>query len=143
MVGESEKGLREIFQKARQAAPCIIFFDEIDALVPTRSAGASDSHVSERILSQFLAEFDGIDELREFSSWGDQSSGYFGCRGPQTGPLRRYCRDDDARPKRPGRNIYCAFRQKPLAEDIHKKELAERTEGFTGADIAGSRVKPP
>jgi len=48
VVGESEKGVREIFHKAKQAAPCIIFFDEIDALVPTRSSGSSDSHVSER-----------------------------------------------------------------------------------------------
>ena len=63
-VGESERGIREVFRKARQAAPCIIFFDEIDALLPTRSAGSSDSHVSERVLSQFLAELDGIEELR-------------------------------------------------------------------------------
>jgi transitional endoplasmic reticulum ATPase len=79
-VGESEKGVREIFHKARQAAPCIIFFDEIDALIPTRSAGSSDSHVSERIMSQFLAEFDGIDELRgvqptAWICWTPRSSG--------------------------------------------------------------------
>ena len=46
-VGESEHGVRDVFRKARQAAPCIIFFDEIDALVPARGAGASDSHVSD------------------------------------------------------------------------------------------------
>ena len=63
-VGESEKAVREIFRKARQAAPCIIFFDEIDALVPSRSAGTSDSHTSERVLSQFLTELDGVEELR-------------------------------------------------------------------------------
>ncbi|MFH1122967.1 MAG: AAA family ATPase, partial [Pseudomonadota bacterium] len=51
-VGESEAGVRDVFRKARQAAPCILFFDEIDALVPSRSAGSSDSHVSERVLSQ-------------------------------------------------------------------------------------------
>ena len=63
-VGESEKGVREVFSKARQAAPCIMFFDEIDSLIPTRGAGSSDSHVAERVLSQFLAELDGIEELR-------------------------------------------------------------------------------
>lgn len=62
-VGESEKGVRDTFQKARQAAPCIVFFDEIDSLTPTRSAGASDAHVTERVVSQFLAELDGIEEL--------------------------------------------------------------------------------
>ena len=63
-VGESERAVRDIFRKARQAAPCIIFFDEIDALVPSRGGGGSDSHVSERVLSQFLAELDGVEELR-------------------------------------------------------------------------------
>jgi transitional endoplasmic reticulum ATPase len=63
-VGESERGVREVFRKARQAAPCIVFFDEIEALLPTRSAGVSDSHVSERVLSQFLVELDGVEELK-------------------------------------------------------------------------------
>jgi transitional endoplasmic reticulum ATPase len=63
-VGESEKAVRDIFRKTRQAAPCIIFFDEIEALVPSRSAGGSDSHTSERVLSQFLTELDGVEELR-------------------------------------------------------------------------------
>ena len=63
-VGESERGVREVFRKAQQAAPCIIFFDEIDALVPSRGGGATDSHVGERVLSQFLTELDGIEELK-------------------------------------------------------------------------------
>ena len=62
-VGESEKGVREIFRKARQAAPCIIFLDEIDALVPRRGSGNSDSHVTENIVSQILTEIDGLEEL--------------------------------------------------------------------------------
>ena len=62
-VGESEKGVREIFRKARQAAPCIIFLDEIDSLVPRRSSGNSDSHVTENIVSQILTEIDGLEEL--------------------------------------------------------------------------------
>ncbi len=63
-VGESERGVREIFRKARRASPCIVFFDEIDALVPTRSGGDATG-VSNRILAQFLAEMDGVEELRD------------------------------------------------------------------------------
>ena len=63
-VGESERAVRDVFRKARQAAPCIIFFDEIDALVPSRGAGSFDSHVADRVLSQFLAELDGVEELK-------------------------------------------------------------------------------
>ena len=59
-VGESEKGVREIFRKARQAAPCIIFFDELDAIAPTRGGDHGDSHVTERVISQFLTEMDGL-----------------------------------------------------------------------------------
>ncbi|MEM0982459.1 MAG: AAA family ATPase [Planctomycetota bacterium] len=63
-VGESEKGLREIFRKARQASPCIVFFDEIDALLPKRTAGDRGDPVGDRVLSQFLSELDGVEELR-------------------------------------------------------------------------------
>jgi transitional endoplasmic reticulum ATPase len=63
-IGESEKGVREAFKKAKQASPCILFFDEIDALAPMRGGGASDAHVSERVISQFLTELDGIEELK-------------------------------------------------------------------------------
>ncbi|MBA3062668.1 MAG: CDC48 family AAA ATPase, partial [Atribacteria sp.] len=64
-MGESERGIREIFKKAKQAAPTIIFFDEIDALVPIRGIGGGDStHTSERVISQFLTELDGIEELK-------------------------------------------------------------------------------
>lgn len=63
-IGESERAVREVFRKAKQAAPCIVFFDEIDALLPARSVGGSDAHVAERVLSQFLAEFDGVEELK-------------------------------------------------------------------------------
>src|SRR5207247_9048515 len=59
-VGESEKGVREIFRKARQAAPCIVFFDELDAVAPHRGGGSDgDSHVTERVISQMLTEMDG------------------------------------------------------------------------------------
>src|SRR5216110_715247 len=63
-VGESEKAVREVFRKARQASPCIIFFDEIDSVAPVRGSGSGDSNVTERVISQFLTEMDGLEELR-------------------------------------------------------------------------------
>jgi transitional endoplasmic reticulum ATPase len=63
-IGESERGVREAFRKAKQASPCILFFDEIDALAPVRGTGGGDAHVSERVISQFLTELDGIEELK-------------------------------------------------------------------------------
>jgi transitional endoplasmic reticulum ATPase len=62
-IGESERGVREVFKKARQAAPCILFFDEIESLVPKRGNSVGDQ-VSERIVTQFLSEMDGIEELK-------------------------------------------------------------------------------
>ncbi len=64
-VGESERGVREVFRKARTAAPCVVFFDEIDALAPRRSSGAAGgSRVPERVIAQLLAELDGVEALR-------------------------------------------------------------------------------
>jgi transitional endoplasmic reticulum ATPase len=63
-VGESEKGIREVFRKARRAAACIIFFDEIDAIAPVRGGEFGDSQVTERVISQLLTELDGLEELR-------------------------------------------------------------------------------
>jgi transitional endoplasmic reticulum ATPase len=63
-VGESERALRDVFRKARQAAPAILFFDELDSLASTRGAGLSSDAVAERVLSQFLTELDGIEELK-------------------------------------------------------------------------------
>src|SRR5512136_611547 len=65
-VGESEKAVRETFRKARQAAPSVIFFDEIDSITPTRGTGA-DSHVTERVISQMLSEIDGLEELHNIT----------------------------------------------------------------------------
>ena len=63
-VGESEKAVREVFKKARQVSPCIIFFDEIDSLAPKRG-GSSESHVSERVVNQLLTEIDGLEDLHD------------------------------------------------------------------------------
>ncbi len=136
-VGESERGVREMFKTARQAAPCIIFLDETEALLPARGAGGGDSHVSERVLSQFLAELDGIEELKGVLVLG------------ATNRLDLM----DAAVLRPGRfdeiveipladegdrrEIFAVhLRGKPLAKGITAKDLAARTEGLSGAEIA-------
>jgi transitional endoplasmic reticulum ATPase len=62
-VGESERGIREIFRRARQASPCVIFFDEIDSIAPIRGAGG-ETAVTERVVSQLLTELDGMENMR-------------------------------------------------------------------------------
>jgi len=137
-VGESEKGVREVFRKARHAAPCIVFFDEIDAMIPTRSAGSSDSHVSERVLSQFLAELDGIEELKGVLVLGATN------RLDMLDPaVLRPGRFDEIfeipLPDLAGREAIFAvhLRNKKLAKGIDLAALAAHTENFSGADIAG------
>jgi transitional endoplasmic reticulum ATPase len=136
-VGESEKGVREVFRKARQAAPCIVFFDEIDAIAPNRGGMGSDSHVTERVISQLLTELDGLEVLSNVII------------------IAATNRPDiiDAALLRPGRFdrlLYVAppdkesriqiFKihtsKKPLADDVKIETLAAHTEGYTGADIA-------
>ncbi|HXV88513.1 MAG TPA: CDC48 family AAA ATPase [Nitrososphaeraceae archaeon] len=136
-VGESEKGVREVFRKARQAAPCIVFFDEIDAIAPTRGGMGSDSHVTERVISQLLTELDGLEVLSNVIIIGATN------------------RPDiiDAALLRPGRFDRLLYvpppekdsrikifkihtSKKPLAHDVKIETLAAQTEGYTGADIA-------
>lgn len=137
-IGESERAMREVFHKARQAAPCIVFFDEIDALLPARGAVAgSESQVSERVLGQFLTELDGVEELK----------GVF-----VLGATNRPDRLDPAL-LRPGRLeaiitlsmpaelerkeiLAVHLRGKPLAAGVSLEQLASCTEGLSGADLA-------
>jgi transitional endoplasmic reticulum ATPase len=138
-VGESEKAVREVFRKARQAAPCIVFFDEIDALVPGRSAGASDAHVAERVLSQFLAELDGVEELKGVLVLG--ATNRIDLLDPA---ILRPGRFDVVVgipfPDEGGRNEIFAIQlqNKPLGAGINFRDLASRTSGFTGADISSA-----
>jgi transitional endoplasmic reticulum ATPase len=136
-VGESERAVREVFHKARQAAPCIIFFDEIDALVPSRSSAAGDAHVTERVISQFLTEMDGIEELKGVLVLGATN------RPDILDPaLMRPGRLDAIveiqPPNREDRvqifNVH--LREKPLADDVRAEDLAARSDGMTGAEIA-------
>jgi transitional endoplasmic reticulum ATPase len=138
-VGESEKGVREVFRKARQAAPCIVFFDEIDALIPRRNSGTSDSHVSERVLSQFLAELDGVEELKGVLVLG--ATNRLDLLDPAM--LRPGRFDDVIKIPLPNETeraeIFTVhLRNKPLAKEVDVADLASRTPEFSGADIAGA-----
>ncbi|MCE8423916.1 MAG: CDC48 family AAA ATPase [Candidatus Methanoperedens sp.] len=135
-VGESEKAVRETFRKAKQAAPCVIFFDEIDSIAPSRGTG-SDSHVTERVVSQLLSEIDGIEELHNITIIAatnrpdiiDQAL-------IRPGRLDRLVNvtppDENSRIE----IFKIHFGNKPLGNDVDIKKLSEDTEGFTGADIA-------
>ncbi len=136
-VGESEKGVREIFRKARQAAPCIIFLDEVDALVPRRGTGSSDSHVTENIVSQILTEIDGLEELHNVLIIGATNR----LDIVDEAILRpgRFDRIIEVgNPDSKGRkNIFeIHTKKKPLANNIDIKKLVEITDGFSGAEIA-------
>jgi transitional endoplasmic reticulum ATPase len=137
-VGESEKGVREVFRKARQAAPCIIFFDEVDAIAPRRGGGiGGDSHVTERLISQLLTELDGLEILTNVIVIAATN------RPDIIDPaLLRPGRFDRLLyvppPDRDSRLqiITIHTKKKPLAEDVNLEQLADHTDGYTGADIA-------
>ena len=137
-VGDSEQAVRDVFHKARQAAPCIVFFDEMDALVPARSAGGTDSHVAERVLSQFLAEMDGVEELRGVLVLGATNRSDL-LDPAMLRPGRFDVLVDIPLPEeRERRDIFSVhLRGKPTSPKIDAAGLAARTEGFSGADIAG------
>ncbi|HUT75804.1 MAG TPA: CDC48 family AAA ATPase [Armatimonadota bacterium] len=134
-VGESEKGVRETFRKARQAAPCIIFFDEIDAIAPQRGS-AGDGHVSERVLSQLLTELDGIEELKGVLVLA--ATNRLDILDPALLRPGRFdslialpAPDEEAR-----REIFRVHTTGlPLAEPPDLESLAQATEGFVGSDI--------
>jgi transitional endoplasmic reticulum ATPase len=137
-VGESEKGVREVFRKARAAAPCVIFFDEIDAVAPRRnSGGGADNQVTERVVSQVLTEMDGLEELKGVVVLGATNR-------PDIidEALLRPGRFDRVLevppPDKAGRVeiLKIHTKKKPLAKDVDLERLAEMTEGYTGADLA-------
>jgi transitional endoplasmic reticulum ATPase len=133
-VGESERAIREVFRKARQAAPALIFFDEIDSIVPVRGSG-SDTHVTERVVSQFLTELDGLVELKDVVVVAATN---------RPDILDRSL----LRPGRFDRLIYIPMPDKMArksifeinisrmsASDVSSDHLAEMTENYSGADI--------
>jgi transitional endoplasmic reticulum ATPase len=136
-VGESERAIRNIFSKARQAAPCLMFFDEIDGLCATRQSGTQDSGVTGRVLSQFLSEMDGIEEMNGVFVLAATN------RPDMVDPaLRRYGRFEQTievgLPDKESRKsiLHVHLKNRPLAEKIDLDDLAELTEGFSGADLA-------
>jgi len=135
-VGESEKGVREIFRKARMAAPCIIFFDEIDALVPKRGSGGSDSHVTENVVSQILTEIDGLEELNNVLIIG--ATNRLDIVDPALLRPGRFDRVIEV-PNPDEKGIEMIFKihtkYKPLADDVNLKTLSEMAKGFSGAEI--------
>jgi transitional endoplasmic reticulum ATPase len=136
-VGESEKGVREIFRKARQAAPCIIFFDEIDAIAPARGADFGDSHVTERVISQMLTELDGLEVLTNvvvIAATNRPDIIDSALLRPGRFDRLLYVPPPDYESRK--QIILIHTKKKPLADDINIDNLASKTDGYTGADIA-------
>lgn len=136
-VGESEKGVREVFRKARQAAPCVVFFDELDAIAPRRGGSEGDGHVTERVISQMLTELDGLEDLKGVVVIGatnrpDIIDEALLRPGRFDRILEVPAPDKDAR-----KQIFRIHtKKKPLESDVNLDKLVEMTEGMTGADVA-------
>jgi transitional endoplasmic reticulum ATPase len=135
-VGESEKAIREVFRKARMAAPSVIFFDEIDSLAPRRGVGFSDSGVSERVISQLLTEMDGIITLEDIVVIAATN------RPDMVDPavLRPgrfdrliYVPEPDEKSRLQIFKIYT--KTMPLGKDVNLDQLATMTKNYSGADI--------
>ncbi len=134
-VGKSEEGMRKVFERARQVSPCIIFFDEIDALAGKRGV-ETGTKVTERVLNQMLAEMDGLEDLNDVLVIGATN------RPDMLDPgLLRPGRFDKVllvgAPKEEGRHQILKIHTKnmPLARDVVLEDFAKKTIGFTGADI--------
>jgi transitional endoplasmic reticulum ATPase len=136
-VGESEKAVREVFRKARQAAPTIIFFDELDSITPVRGTGLGSSQVTERVISQILTELDGLEELKDVVVIG--ATNRLDIVDPALLRPGRFDRllnvpvpDLDARKD----ILKIHLDKKPLANDVKIGVLAKKTNGYSGADLA-------
>jgi len=137
-VGESEKGVREIFRKARQAAPSIIFFDEVDALVPKRGAYMGSSHVTESVVSQILTELDGLEELKNVTVIGATNRpDMLDPALMRPGRMERhiYVPPPDAESRKKIFSVYLKDAGALLTEDVSIDDLIGETEHYVGADI--------
>src|SRR5688572_4077603 len=136
-VGESEKGVREIFRKARQAAPCIIFFDEIDAIAPARGGDFGNSHVTERVISQILTELDGLEVLTNvvvIAATNRPDIIDSALLRPGRFDRLLYVPPPDYESRK--QIIHIHTKKKPLADDTNIDNLAAKMDSYTGADIA-------
>jgi len=134
-VGESERGVREVFKKAKQASPCIIFFDELDSITPARGADF-DSHVTDRTISQFLTEMDGIEELKGVlvlaaTNRLDIIDSALLRAGRFDFLLELPVPDESAREE----IFKVHIKGKPLTSDVDPRLLAQNNDGLVGADI--------
>jgi transitional endoplasmic reticulum ATPase len=137
-VGDSEKHVREAFRKARQSAPCILFFDEIDALLPKRGSFEDSTHVTESVMSQFLTELDGIEELKEIIVIGATNRPDLldpALLRPGRLEQHLYVPPPDEAARRTILGIYLRDLQDYLDPEIKIDELAQRTRYFVGADL--------
>lgn len=133
-VGESERAVREVFRKAKQASPAIIFFDELDSIAPSRSEG--DTRVTERVVSQILTELDGLEELKNVVVIAATNRPDLidpALLRPGRFDRLIYVPPPDQEAREAIFNIH--LKNKPLSEDISIPELAELMEGCVGADI--------
>ncbi|MDD1715800.1 MAG: AAA family ATPase, partial [Methanolinea sp.] len=137
-VGESEKGVREIFRKARQASPAIIFFDEVDALVPKRGTYMGSSHVTESVVSQILTELDGLEELKDVTVIGATNRpDMLDPALMRPGRMERhiYVPPPDRESRKKIFEVYLRDADSVLTEDVKIDDLVAETEGYVGADI--------
>ena len=135
-VGESEKGVREVFRKARQTAPTVIFFDEIDSIASNRGAEAGDSGVTKRVVNQLLTEMDGLEELDDVAIIAATNRPDILDPGlVRPGRFDRHIKVDT--PDEESRLAIFKVHTKdmPLAKDVKLSRLAKNTEGYVGADI--------
>lgn len=134
-VGESEKAVRKIFEKARQTSPTIIFFDEIDSLAPRRGIG-SDSRVTERVVNQLLSEIDGLEALHDVVIIGATNRpDILDTALLRPGRFDRIILVPSPDTKAREEIFKVHTKNMPLAKGINIKKLAETTEGYVGADI--------
>jgi transitional endoplasmic reticulum ATPase len=135
-VGESEKAIREVFRKARTAAPAIIFFDELDSIIPRRGAGYSDSGATERVISQLLTEMDGIESLQNVVVIA--ATNRPDILDPAVMRPGRFDRLIDV-PAPDSKALMQIFkihaRDMPLSKDVDLQEIAVKARGYSGADV--------
>lgn len=134
-VGESERAVRETFRKAKQAAPTIIFFDEIDSMASERGSSV-DAHATERVVSQILTEIDGVEELKDVVIVAATNRPDIvdpALLRPGRFDRLIYVRPPDRQSREKIFNIHLT--DKPLEDDVDIHELADITEGYVGADI--------
>ena len=135
-VGESEKGVREVFRKARQTAPTVIFFDEIDSIASTRGGSSTDSGVTQRVVNQLLTEIDGLEELQDVAVIA--ATNRVDIIDPaltRPGRFDRHVKVEDPDEKARIAIFKVHTAKMPLADDVDIEVLAKRTKGFVGADI--------